>query len=91
MMGRKFEWVDREEAKEILLTNNPELVKIYYEDDLEGLVDGACEDIEHVSKFLSRVDEIVEEVVKTDPELAKEIKDHFYNWYDEDEDYDDIW
>jgi hypothetical protein len=91
MVAREFEWVDREEAKEILLTNNPELVSMYNEDDLEEVVDGVCEDIEYVRKFLSGVDEIVAEVEKKDPELAKEIKDYFYNWYDEDEDYDDIW
>ena len=90
MMAREFEWVDREEAKEILLTNNPELVTMYNEDDLEDMVDGVCEDIEYVRKFLSGVDEIVAEVEEKDPELAKEIKDYFYNWYDEDEDYD-VW
>jgi len=90
MMPREFEWVDREEAKEILLTNNPELLTMYNEDDLEEVVDGVCEDIEYVRKFLSGVDEIVAKVEKIDPELAKEIKDHFYNWYDEDEDYD-LW
>ncbi|MFN3195896.1 MAG: hypothetical protein ACE364_08110 [Chlorobiota bacterium] len=61
---------------------------MYNEDDLEEVVDGVCEDIEYVRKFLSGVDDIVAEVVKKDPELAKEIKDYFYNWYDEDEDYD---
>lgn len=90
MMPRKFEWVDREEAKEILLTNNPELVIMYNKDDLEEVVDGVCEDIEKVRKFMSGVNEMIAEVEKTDPELAKELKDHFYNWYDEDEDYD-IW
>ena len=88
MMAREFELVDREEAKEILLTNNPELVTMYNEDDLEEVVDGVCEDVEKVRKFMSGVNEIIAKVEKTDPELAKEIKDHFYNWYDEDEDYD---
>ncbi len=90
MVAREFEWVDREEAKEILLTNNPELVIMYNEDDLEEVVDGVCEDIEKVCKFMSGVNEMIAEVEKKDPELAKELKDHFYNWYDEDEDYD-IW
>ncbi|MFN3194526.1 MAG: hypothetical protein ACE364_01075 [Chlorobiota bacterium] len=89
-MARKFEWVDREEAKEILLTNNPELVTMYNKDDLEEVVDGVCEDIEYVRKFMNGVNKIIAEVEKTNPELAKEIKDHFYNWYDDDEDYD-IW
>ncbi|MCK9281783.1 MAG: hypothetical protein M0P71_14245 [Melioribacteraceae bacterium] len=86
MVGREFELVDREEAKEILLTNNPELKIIYKEDELEEEVDGVCEDIEKVRKFMNGVNEMIEEIEQSDPKFAKLLKDKFYNL-----DEDEIW
>ncbi len=76
--------VSKDEAKEILLSNNPELKIIYNDDELEKITDGICEDIEKVRTFMKEVNELIAELEISDPKLAKLLKDKFYN-LDEDE------
>lgn len=76
--------VNRDEAKEILLSSNPEYKIIYNDDELEKITDGICEDIEKVRTFMKEVNELIAELEISDPKLAKLLKDKFYN-LDEDE------
>lgn len=71
--------VNRDEAKEILLSNNPELKIIYKDDELEEIVDGICKDIKKVRKFMRGVDKMIAEIEQTDPKFAKILRDYFYN------------
>ena len=54
--------VNKEEAKEILLSNNPEYKILYTEDEIEEIVDGICKDVEKVRKFLRSVEKMISEI-----------------------------
>lgn len=81
-----MEMINKEEAKEILLSNNPEFKIIYKDDELEKIVDGICKDVEKVRKFMKGVNKMIAEIEQSDPKFAKILKDYFYNL-----DEDDIW
>ena len=78
--------VNRDEVKEILQSNNPELKIIYRDDELEEIVDGICKDVEKVRKFMKGVNKMIAEIEQSDPNFAKILKDYFYNM-----DEDEIW
>lgn len=78
--------VNRDEVKEVLLSNNPELKIIYNEDELDEIVDGLCKDINYVRMTLKEVNKLIAEFEISDPEIAKRLKDKFYNF-----DIDEIW
>ena len=81
-----MEMVNRDEVKEILLSNNPEIKIIYNDDEVEEITDGLSKDIEKVRKFMKGVNKMIAEIEQSDPKFAKILKDHFYNFDD-----DDIW
>lgn len=72
--------VNKDEAKEILLSNNPELRIIYKDDELEKIVDGICKDVEKVRKFMKGVNKLIAKLEISDPKLAKLLKDKYYNF-----------
>jgi hypothetical protein len=76
--------VNRDEAKQILLSNNPELKIIYKDDELEKIVDGLCKDINYVRKTLKEVNMLIAKYEISNPEIAKLLIDKYYN-FDEDE------
>ena len=76
--------VNRDEAKQILLSNNPELKIIYKDDELEEIVDGICKDIDYVRKTLKEVNKLIAKYEISNPELAMQLIDKYYN-FDEDE------
>jgi len=78
------EMVNREEAKQILLSNNPEYKILYNNDEIEKIVDGLCNDINYVRKVLKEVNEVIAVFEISDPEIAKQLIDKYYN-FDEDE------
>lgn len=78
--------LNRDEVKEILLSNNPEIKIIYNDDEVEEITDGLCKDIEKVRKFMKEANVLIAELEISDPKLAKLLKDELYNFDD-----DDIW
>lgn len=78
------EMVNREEAKEILLSNNPELKIIYKGDELDEIVDGLCKDINYVRKTLKEVNKLIAKYEISNPKIAKQLIDKYYN-FDENE------
>lgn len=72
--------VNRDEAKQILLSNNPELKIIYKEDELDEIVDGLCKDINYVRKTLKEVNKLIAKYEISDPEIAKQLIDKYYNF-----------
>ncbi len=81
-----MEMLSKEEAKEILLSNNPEYKILYNNDEIEEIVDGICKDIVKVRKFMRGVDKMISEIEQSDPEFAKILRDYFYN-FDVDDEY----
>lgn len=71
--------VNKEEAKEILLSNNPEYKILYTEDEIDEIVDGICKDVEKVRKFIKELSEMIDEIEQIDPKFAKILRDYFYN------------
>jgi SMC interacting uncharacterized protein involved in chromosome segregation len=71
--------VNKEEAKEILLSNNPEYKILYTEDEIDEIVDGICKDVEKVRKFIKELFEMIDEIEQIDPKFAKILRDYFYN------------
>jgi len=71
--------VNRDEAKEILLSNNPEYKILYTEDEIDKIVDGICKDVEKVRKFIKELFEMIDEIEQIDPKFAKILRDYFYN------------
>ena len=78
--------VNKDEVKEILLSNNPEIMIIYTDDEVEEVTDGLCKDIKKVRKFMKEANVLIAELEISDPKLAKRLKDELYNFDD-----DDIW
>ncbi len=71
--------INKQEAKEILLSNNPEYKILYTEDEIDEIVDGICKDVEKVRKFIKELFEMIDEIEQIDPKFAKILRDYFYN------------
>lgn len=78
--------VNRDDVKEVLLSKNPEFKILYNEDEIEDIIDGVCKDIEYIRKTIKEVNMLIVMYEKSNPEIAKQLIDKYYNF-----DIDEIW
>lgn len=76
--------VSKDEVKQVLLSKNPEFKILYNEDEIEDIIDGVCKDIEYIRKTIKEVNKLIAMYEKSNPEIAKQLIDKYYN-FDEDE------
>jgi hypothetical protein len=54
--------------------------------ELEEIIDGVCKDIEYIRKTIKEVNNLIAKYEKSNPEIAKQLIDKYYNF-----DLDEIW